>query len=60
MKKSFAIYFSIITTLSVATAGAMYAVYGFLPHQDYIPAGLAVTAAAGIFVYIVLSRIVEI
>jgi hypothetical protein len=58
-KKSFGFYFSLIASLSIVTAGAIYSVYGLLPHEDYLPASLMVIAAVGVFVYIVLARIVE-
>lgn len=58
--KSFNVFFSIIASLSVVTAGVMYLAYGFLPHQYYLPTSLAVTAAAGVVVYFILARVVEI
>ena len=57
--KSFNIFFSIIASLSVATAGVMYLAYGFLPRQYYLPLSLAITAAAGAVVYVILVRVVE-
>lgn len=57
-KKSVYIYFSVISALSIVTAGALYAAYGDL-RQYYFPIGLAVLAAAGLLVYILLTRVVD-
>lgn len=57
-KKSFYIYFSVISALTVVTAGALYLAYGDL-RQYYLPIGLAVLAAAGLLVYILLTKVVE-
>ena len=57
--KSFNIFFSIIASLSIVTAGVMYLAYGFLPHQYYLPTSLGITAIAGVVVYFILVRVVE-
>ena len=57
--KSYSIFFSIIASLSVVTAGVMYLAYGFLPRQYYLPTSLGVTVAAGVVVYFILVRLVE-
>jgi hypothetical protein len=57
-KKSFYIYFSIISASSFVIAGLMYFVYGSL-RQYYLPASLAIVAAAGILVYYILTRVIE-
>lgn len=58
--KSFNIFFSIIASLSIVAGGAMYVVYGLLPHQYYLVTSLGITAAAGAIVYVILARVVQI
>ena len=48
-----------MASLAVVTAGIMYVAYGFLPRQDYLPTSLAVTAVAGVVVYVILDRLVQ-
>lgn len=58
-KKSFGIYFSLMASFSIVIAGLLYFAYGLLPHQYYLPASLGVVALAGVVVYVILARIVE-
>ena len=53
-------YLSVIASFSILIGGLMYAAYGWLPHQDYLPTSLALTAASGLVVYVILVKIVRI
>ena len=57
--KSFNIFFSIIASLSIVAGGAMYVAYGVLPHQYYLVTSLGITAVAGVVVYFILARVVQ-
>jgi hypothetical protein len=57
--KSYGIFLGMIVTLAFVLGGAMFVVYGFFPHQYYLPTSLALTAAAGIIVYVILARVVQ-
>jgi hypothetical protein len=53
------IFFSIIASLSIAAGGAMYIAYGVLPHQYYLPTSLGIMALAGVVVYLILTRVIQ-
>lgn len=48
-----------MASLSIFVAGAMYLAYGYLPHEDFVPIGLSLTAGAGVIVYLILDRVAE-
>lgn len=57
--KNASVFFSIMASLSIFVAGAMYLAYGYLPHEDFVPIGLSLTAGAGVIVYLILDRVAE-
>jgi hypothetical protein len=53
-------FLTTLASFSILIGGLMYIAYGWLPHQDYLPTSLALTALSGIVVYVILIRVVQI
>ena len=53
-------YLSVFFSLTIAFAGALWLIYGYLPYQYYLPLSFLAVLVIGIIGYVILTKGVKI
>ncbi|MGI0078529.1 MAG: hypothetical protein ACRECH_02795 [Nitrososphaerales archaeon] len=57
-KKGFLEFFSILLEMAIALGAATWFIYAYLP-EYYLPLSFLLLALAGVFAYVILSKVVK-